>query len=187
MPKLALSTFPSEQLSICLKTSFLHHHFAVIFTGRGVLGWQSFSFHAPSGWSRRLLVLLSVLKSAVRLIILARWCIFCFWRLLWCFAVAICYVMAWFFFFFFCLERHWASWIFLTVLISFRKFSAILSRPHAVNFPSSTSGPLVECAGPPHCVPRFPILFATNLPAHAILCVISPDLSYKFLIRFNCL
>lgn len=96
----APSMFPSEQLLICLKMSLFHRHFTVIFTERGVLGWQSFSFHAPSGRSHRLLVLLSVLKSAVSLIILGRWSIFCFWRLLSWFAVAICYVMAWFFFFF---------------------------------------------------------------------------------------
>ena len=154
----SLSVSPSEQLSICLKMSLFHHHFTAVFTERAALGWQSFSFHAPSGWSHRLLVLLSVLKSAVSLIILGRWSIFCFWRLLSCFAVAICYAMAWFFFFFFCLERHWASWI-LIVLISFRKFSATLSRPHPVHFPfCSTSGPLLERAGPPHRVPRFLIL-----------------------------
>ena len=101
----SLSVFPSEQLSICLKMSLFHRHFTAVFTERAALGWQSFSFHAPSGWSRRLLVLLSVLKSAVSLIILGRWSIFCFWRLLSCFAVAICYAMAWFFFFFFLLRK----------------------------------------------------------------------------------
>ena len=48
---------------------------------------------------------------------------------------------------------------FFFVLISFRKFSATLSRPHPVHFPfCSTSGPLLERAGPPYHVPRFLIL-----------------------------
>ena len=93
----SLSVFPSEQLSICLKMSLFHRHFTAVFTERAALGWQSFSFHAPSGWSRRLLVLLSVLKpdnpwKVIYLLFLETAFVFCSCNLL-------CNGMIFFFFF----------------------------------------------------------------------------------------
>lgn len=175
--------FPSEQLSICLKMSLFHCHLTAIFTERGALGWQSFSFHAPSGWSHRLLVLLSVLKSAVSLIILGRWSIFCFWRLLSCFAVAICYAMAWFFFFFFLLRKTLGLLNLLNCSDQFQKIfshslqtspcpSPLLLYFWASAGASRTSSPCPQVSHPlwlhtclpmPHCViSSWPILQFSN-------------------------
>lgn len=53
--------------------------------------------------------------------------------------------------YFFCLERHWASWVFLIVLINFRNFSAFLSTPHPINSPSFLPLGLWWHRRPPQC------------------------------------